>query len=270
MDGLLKVCLLLVMACASLSVQAGSLCLKHPIRFSHYEFGLLFSEGVGGIDDDVQQELERRSGCKFVVDVRSRARIWYELEAGTLDMAGSGVQTPARDQFVWFAHYVLEDNQVHIGPKVPDSINSMEAFINQTKLTIGGVRSFSYSPYYDQQVEKLIELQRFHHAVDTTMLYRMFERGRFDIFIASQMLSLHYFKVLKMTPPARTADWDPGMPTPSGLVISRKSFTPEQSEGWQRLIEQMLQDGTMKKILIKHMGKEWAAKGEYSKARSGK
>jgi polar amino acid transport system substrate-binding protein len=241
--------------------------LEHPIRFAHYEFGLLFSEGTGGIDDDVQQELERRSGCKFLIDVRPRARIWYELEGGTLDMAGSGVETPARDKFAWFASYVVEDNQVHISSKVPVSIKSFEDFIDRTNLTIGGVRSYSYSPYYDRQVEKLTSIGRFTGAVDPTMLYRMFELGRFDIFIASQMLSLHYFKVLKMPVP-RIESWDSGTPTPSGLVISKRSFTPQQAAGWRKLIDQMLLDGTVKKILVRHMGKDWAPRGEYQRPKN--
>lgn len=255
--------LAILSAISAHAIAAQSICLDRPIRFSHYEFGLLFSEGFGGIDDDVQQELERRSGCKFVVDVRSRARIWNELEAGTLDMAGSGVQTPPRNQFAWFAHYVIEDNQVHIGAGVPDSVNSMEAFINSTDLTFGGVRSYSYSPYYDKQVETLIKLGRFNNAIEPKMLYRMFDGGRFDIFIASQMLSLHYFKVLQLPMPKRIVDWDPGPPTPSGLVISKKSFTAEQAKGWQQLIDQMIQDGTMKNILIRHMGKNMGEKAEY-------
>ena len=258
------------LALLTAGAHALPLCLERPIRFSHYEFGLLFSEGTGGIDDDVQQELERRSGCKFVVDVRSRARIWHELEAGSLDMAGSGVQNPARDQFAWFAHYVIEDNQVHIGPNVPESIKSLEDFIGKTELTIGGVRSYSYSPYYDKQVDKLIALGRFNNAIEPKMLYRMFDGARFDIFIASQMLSLHYFKTLQLRVPRRIVDWDPGPPTPSGLVIAKKSFTDEQAKGWQALIEQMIQDGTLRKILIKHMGKDMGIKAEYGAPRSAK
>ncbi len=161
---LVKVCLTGLTACFCLVAQAGSLCLDRPIKFSHYVQGLLFTEGVGGIDDDVQQELERRSGCKFLVDVRPRARIWYEMEGGTVDMAGSGVETTARDKFAWFAFYIVEYNKVYVGPRVPTSIKSFEDFIDDTNLMIGGVSSYSYSPYYDQQVQKLTSLGTLHRC----------------------------------------------------------------------------------------------------------
>jgi hypothetical protein len=79
------------------------------------------------------------------------------------------------------------------------------------------------------------------------------------------MLSLHYFKALKLPRPARIEDWDPGSPTPSGLVISKKSFTGEQAAGWRLLVEQMIQDGTVRKILIRRMGQDWGLKSEYTK-----
>ncbi len=60
-----------------------------PIRFAHYEFGLIYTNEGGGIDEDVQLELARRSGCRFEVSMQPRARIWLALESGQLDMAAS-------------------------------------------------------------------------------------------------------------------------------------------------------------------------------------
>ena len=261
---ILLCCFSLLCYASAGNARAESLCLDRPITFAHYEFGLLYSEGYGGIDDDIQKELAKRSGCKFETSLRPRARIWIELERGALDMAGSGVQTPERDAFAWFAHYVVEDNHVHIGPNVPSSIQSMEDFIADPKLTLGGVRSYSYSPNYDRHVKTLLESKRFFSVNDPAMLYRMFDGGRFDIFIASQFLSLHYFKILKMEPPKRIQDWDPAPPTPSGLVLSKKSFTPKQAQEWQRLIAQMRADGTIRKILVKHLGRELAPMAIYT------
>lgn len=139
----------------------------------------------------------------------------------------------------------------------------MEDFIADPKLTVGGVRSYSYSPNYDRQIQTLIDAKRFYSVNDPIMLYRMFDTGRYDIFIASQFLSLHYFKILKLKPPKRIQDWDPDPPTPSGLVVSKKTFTPAQGEGWQRLIAQMLTDGTMRKILVKHLGEELGPRAMY-------
>ncbi|OYT92918.1 MAG: hypothetical protein CFE43_06490 [Burkholderiales bacterium PBB3] len=106
------------LACCGLGVaglaaaQDKSMCLDRLIRFAHYEFGLIYSSGYGGIDDDLQKELARRTGCQFEVSVRPRARTWTDLKSGNVDMAASGIQTPERDTYVWFHHYIVEDNVV--------------------------------------------------------------------------------------------------------------------------------------------------------------
>ncbi len=255
----LKACALSLCLAAAGGAMAQPLCPKGgPIRFAHYEFGLLYSQSKGGIDDDVQKELARRSGCSFEVDVRPRARTWLDLESGQLDMAGSGVQTPARDRFAWFAHYVLEDNQVVLGPKVPAKVRSMADFVAHAGLEFGGVRSFSYSPFYDQQVAELVRLGRIYQVADTLSLYRMFDLGRFDAFIGSQFLIGFYFKQLGLPVPQRVEDWDPAPATPSGLVIAKQRFSEAQAKGWQALISEMLIDGTMLRIVSRHLGQREA------------
>lgn len=230
-----------------------TLCPARPIRYAHYEFGLLYAVGQGGIDEDIRQELARRSGCRFEVSVRPRARIWMELERGELDMAGSGVQTPQRDRYAWFAHYVLEDNRVLLAPSVPKRVSSMEAFAAQPGLRLGAVRSFSYSPYYDAEVERLQRQGRLHATTDTRSLFRLFALGQVDALIASPFLTLHYQQQLQL-PASRIEDWDAAPPTPSGLVLSKRGFTPEQARAWQALVRQLLDDGTVKRILQQHLG----------------
>lgn len=240
-----------------------------PIRFAHYEFGLLYSADTGtGIDDEVQQELARRSGCRFEVSLRPRARIWVDLQSGALDMAGSGVQTPARDAFAWFAHYVLEDNHVVLADSVPADVRTLADFIARPELKMGGVRSFSYSPYYDEHVERLRQAGRIYLVGDTGALYRMFSQGRYDAFIASQFLSRHYFRQFNIAEPKRIEDWDPAPATPSGLVIAKKRFTPAQARAWQTLVQRMLDDGTMLRIVSRHMEPKAAAAALYRAPRA--
>ena len=254
---LLRSLSLLLLAAALLPpalAQAGAaLCPQRAIRYAHYEFGLLYAAGQGGIDEDIRQELARRSGCRFEVSVRPRARIWMELERGELDMAGSGVQTAQRDRYAWFAHYVLEDNRMLLAPSVPATVNSLQAFAAQPALRLGAVRSFSYSPYYDGEVERLQRQGRLHATTDTRSLFRLFSLGQVDALIASPFLTLYYTQQLGIALP-RIEDWDPGAPTPSGLVLAKRGFTPEQARAWQALVRQLLDDGTVKRILQRHLG----------------
>lgn len=240
-----------------------SMCPTQPIRFAHYEFGLIYSSGYGGIDEDVQKELMRRSGCKFEISVQPRARTWKELEEGKLDMAGSGIQTTERDKFAWFFHYIVEDNVVVLGPRVPKEMRSFDQFLADPKLTLGGVRSYRYSPYYDHYVDQLIAAKRHNNIADPGGLYRMFDMQRFDAFITNPILYLFYVKQQKLPAPTRIEDWDPAGPTPSGLVLAKHSFTEAQAKQWGAMVNTMLADGTLQKIIVKHMGPELGLKTVY-------
>lgn len=225
-----------------------------PIRFAHYEFGLIYTNEGGGIDEDVQLELARRSGCRFEVSMQPRARIWLALESGQLDMAASGIQTPARDRFAWFAHYIVEKNYVLLGPRVPADVRSLADFIARPELRMGVVRSFSFSPAYDQGLARLRQLNRVDETADAVSLYRMFGRNRIDALIGSRFLWGYYLPRLNIGVPERIEDWGEAPATPSGLVLAKHRFTAEQARGWQALIRDMLADGTVRRIVARYVG----------------
>ena len=236
------------------SAATASMCPDRPIRFAHYEFGLAYSSGYGGIDDDLQKELMRRSHCAFEVTVQPRARTWADLKSGHIDMAGSGIRTADRDAFAWFFPYIVEDNVIVLGPRVPRSMRSFKAFLADPQLTLGGVRSFRYSPAYDAFVDQLILTRRHSEAADPGALFRMFEVQRFDAFITNSLLYMYYVRVKGLPDPQRIERWDPAGATPSGLVLSKKAFTEAQAQQWAALIKAMLADGSIEAIVVKHMG----------------
>ena len=243
-----------VLLCAGLlPVQAQSIdksmCPRQPIRFAHYEMGTLYVKGSGGIDEDLLQQLIKRSGCTFTVSILPRARSWYELEEGSIDMLASGVQTKDRDRYAWFAPYLQDKKYVLLGPNVPAQITSMEQFIASEKLIVGGVRSFKYSLLYDAWSERLAVTGRLEQVGDIDTLYRMFAHGRFDATIASPLAYRYY---LDRYPPhgrIRFMDWDPGSKSISSLAFSKKTFSAKQARQWQALILAMLHDGTVLHIL---------------------
>lgn len=246
------------------SSSSHELCPVQTIRFAHYEMGMLYVNGRGGIDEEVLQELIKRSGCRFSVSVLPRARSWYELEEGSLDMLASGVPTQEREKFAWFAPYLFDKKYVILGPTVPAQTASMEQFIANPKLMIGGVRSFKYSPLYDALVERLDATQRMEKVGDLETLYRMFAHGRFDATIASPLASRYYLERFPPHGKVRYIDWDPSSKGVSGLALSKKTFTAKQAKQWQALMHEMLRDGTILQILTRHLGSDEAKQLMYS------
>ena len=73
---------------------------SRPLSLALHDHGLLYSADTGtGIDRDVADELQRRSGCKIHISLLPRARIWQLIETGALDFSLSGISNAQRDKF---------------------------------------------------------------------------------------------------------------------------------------------------------------------------
>lgn len=146
---------------------------------------------------------------------------------------------------------------------MPDRVKSLADFERTPGLRMGVVRSFSFSPYYDAAVARLREAGRLFEVSDTATLYRMFKAGRFDGFIASQFIYGEYLQRFDIPVPRRIEDWDPDPATPSGLVLSKQRFSPAQAQAWQGLVRTMIEDGTLRRILARHLGAKGAERAMF-------
>lgn len=251
---------LVITMCLSSWAIANPLCPEKPIRLAHYEMGSLYSKGAG-IDEEIAREMAQRSHCQFEYSVRPRARIWVELEHGDTDMALSAIQTSARDQFAWFAHYIQGKNLFLLQPRL--EVTSMQAFMDNPKLKLGVVRIYKYSPFYDPLVEKLRQENRLVEAANMEQLYLMFKAKRFDATLSFAYVSPFYLKKFSPKEQPRVVDWDPGAVVPQGLVLSKKSFSAKQAKAWKILMNEMLDDGTVLRILKRHMDANSALQAVY-------
>ncbi len=95
--------ILAMLGCFGLASAATIDC-SRTYTLALHDHGLLYSAETGtGIDKDVADELIRRSGCKVVVSLMPRARIWQLIESGALDFSLSGITNTERDKFAGFA-----------------------------------------------------------------------------------------------------------------------------------------------------------------------
>ncbi|MCX8027331.1 MAG: transporter substrate-binding domain-containing protein [Thermodesulfovibrionales bacterium] len=65
-------------------------CINNPIKLAFYEYGYFYYDDGKGIDRDIVDDIAKLSGCKFQIEVMTRARIWAELKKGSLDMSVLG------------------------------------------------------------------------------------------------------------------------------------------------------------------------------------
>ncbi|MBI5259121.1 MAG: transporter substrate-binding domain-containing protein [Burkholderiales bacterium] len=228
---------------------------SRPLSLALHEHGLLYSAQTGeGIDKDVADELARRSGCKLVVSLMPRARIWQLIESGALDFSLSGISNEAREKFAAFAWYV--SNKYYLLVRKDAGVQSHADLERNPALKLGVIRSFRYSPTANRLVDKLDAQQRVSYATSLDPLFQILLDNRVQAMIIEPfdyptLASAHIRErttILEFDDP----------PVPHGLIMSRKSIPPAQQQAWAALVAQMRRDGTMTRIFEKYFKPELA------------
>lgn len=220
-----------------------------PLRVALFEFGVLYrSATLDGIDTRLLDTLEQRTGCAFVRVLMPRARIWAELQNGTMDMATGAIPTPERKTYGFLLPYMKARNLVLVRRQsAPSKLD--QATFEASKLRLGVVRGFHHEAAYDAMVDKLNKKDRIVLATDVADLMRLIDRGVVDAVLSQPIVFRQYLDEAKINHDFTLYDWAPKDEFSVGaMILSRKSFTPQQAKRWDALLVEMLRDGTISKF----------------------
>jgi polar amino acid transport system substrate-binding protein len=251
----LKVILLLILMSFGPAYAAGFHC-SRTYTLGLHEHGLLYSAAFdSGIDRDVADELIRRSGCKVVVSLMSRDRIWQLIETGALDFSLSGITNSDRDKFAAFAWYF--SNKYYLLVRNDAGARSPVDFEDNEKLQLGVIRSFRYSQSANQLVDKMQESGRLSQSSGLGPLYQLLMSNQ----IQGMIIEPFDYPVLEGKDIRRISSIvefnDP--PVLHGVIMSKKALSPAEQNQWRGLINDMRRDGTMLRIFQKYFKPELAA-----------
>lgn len=246
-----------------LAAAATDYCSK-PIRVAMFEFGVLYRAVTGdGIDVRLLDALAQRSGCVFERVLMPRARIWAELQAGTLDMATAAIPTPERKAYGYLMPYLTTRNVVLVRKSAGVVPQTMAAF-DAGKLRVGKVRSFKHEPAYDDWLDRLTAQGRVKEVADVAELFQYLERGMVDAVVSQPIVFPVYMDAERIQRDIVQRDWAPPEQfSVASLIFSRKSFTPEQAARWDALLVGILKDQTMFKIVQDFVPRDQARKMVY-------
>lgn len=221
-----------------------------------HDHGLLYSaETDTGIDKDVAEELIRRSGCKVIVSLMPRARIWQLLESGALDFSLSGITNGERERFAGFAWYF--SNKYYLLVRNDSLVHTLKDFEQNDKLKLGVIRSFRYSASANSFVDKLQDTSRLSQAGGLAPLYQALMQNQIQGMIIEpfDFPALEEKKIRSMSSILEFND----PPVLHGLIMSSKSLPAAQQEQWRALITEMRFDGTLQRIFGKYFKQELAS-----------
>ena len=232
-----------------------------PYQVAFYEFGALYYQtenGGAGIDKDLVDELVRRTGCKLQSGVDSRVRIWNRMETGALDMTVSGIATPEREKFAVFLPYITTRNYVLMQPEIASLVTTQDAFMKDSTLLLGVVKSFRHGKYYDEVVETLRKQGRVVEAADYPSLVRIFQAKRVSAILGLPTSLAPLLGVVKGVSVQQVADWAMTDDVTGSLVLSRQRMAAKDIEAFRLALQAAREDGTLDQILHRHLQPEFA------------
>ena len=247
--------LLIVFGCPGAASATGPDC-SRPYTLALHDHGLLYSAATDtGIDKDVADELIRRSGCKVIVSLMARARIWQLIESGALDFSLSGINNAERDKFAAFAWYF--SNKYYLLVRKDSAVSNQADFERNEKLQLGVIRGFRYSETANRLVDRLQTKNRLSQAGGLAPLYQTLVLNHiqgmiiepFDYPTLEEKQIRDLSTIIEFNDPA----------VPHGLIMSKKALPAAEREKWRLLVNEMRTDGTMRRIFEKYFKPELAA-----------
>lgn len=246
--------------CMGASVWAAPACPPKPVSFLLFEAGLLYSEKTNdGIDKAVAEELARRSKCTFEFSVKPRARIWIELERGDAMMTGSALRTEEREAYAWAINYFGMKAEMMVSKGNGVAPRTRDEFLRDESLKMGATRAFKHGDAMEAFIE---ELRQKNRVVDVppSSIFEMLVRGRYAA-VPVYPLDSNYRDNLDTSRFTVMTDWFPtDKSLPRALLLSKKQFTKAQAQEWKTLVQQMKDDGTLRRIYTKYTSRETADK----------
>jgi polar amino acid transport system substrate-binding protein len=264
--GLLLYPLLLLLTAATLPAQAAEFpCGERPIRLAFYDYGFFYFQQDGisqGIDKDIVNELQKRSGCRFNMQVMARARIWADLASGALDASVSGIQTPERDQFAWFIPYLSMKNYAIVSADQEGRrLTHGQDFIANPRLKFGVVRAFKHGSEQDHWLDQLRAQQRVEESTDVDTLFRKLKNRRIHGLFSQPPVFRKKIRELGLQQNLIVHDWTPHEKgVPHGLILAKSHFSARDAEQWRTLINNMHTDGTLQRIYQRYLPDDEAAR----------
>ncbi|MDT8990335.1 transporter substrate-binding domain-containing protein [Curvibacter sp. APW13] len=248
------------------AAQADPRFCDRPVRVALFEYGVLYRSDTGdGIDPRLLEALAKRTGCQYEFVVLPRARIWTELERGSLDLATAAIPTPERRRFGYMLPYFRTRNLALLRDAPGSPWRSMQAF-EASSGKVGVVRGFRHEAAVDEFLAHVRSQERVVESADVQENLRLLQSGIVDLVFAQPVVFRSYLGDAEMAA-LRFLDWVPkDQESVGAFILSRKSFRPEQAQAWDQLLSKMIKDGTVGKIyghfLPADMARESVFRGE--------
>lgn len=242
-----------VQACGPLRLAL----LNYPGYFQRLPDGSL-----RGIDVDIAQELETRSACPLRLEESNPARLWPALLAGRVELSSGVTYLPERLADVEYLWLIRSHALVLVRQAQAEQTPSRAAFDADPSLRLGVIRSARRGEQAQAWVDQLRAQGRLSESSDIPSLLRAFEGGR----VAAILLlpgTLHGLRDAGWLAAHPMLDWLPQDRITAGWAVSRAHVPAASRQRLRDAAESLRQDGSLQRLLRKHLGDAMARHYEF-------
>jgi len=206
-----------------------------------------------GLDLDMLQELERRSGCALRSVVESRLRIWDQMRRGVLQLTLSSVITPERREVAEIHPYMQVRFQLMLQGRATAGVATLADFNARPGLHLLGVRGYAYGPTFAPWVQRLRQEGRMVEASDFQTAVRMFRAGRADGLLLAPSATHEVQAGYRSGTPPHVIDPAPHERLLVGMALSL-TLPESDRQRLRQALASMRQDGTLQALMTRYFG----------------
>lgn len=236
-----------IMILSSSSVYADDTTIKlSEDPWPPYTYGEIGQKPTGGIAVEVTQEIFKRIGIKTELILCPWKRCLFQAKQGEVDGLMLLEKTEEREAYLVFTAPLFHFEELLWFSKSRKPIEWNE-FRDLKDYTFGRPLGFQYGEDFESAV-KLLGIHIIKARSDLN-LFRMLALGRIDVYIASEKIAKALFS---MHPDLQGKFAYSAKPITSGhlyMALSKKSSFLDRLPEINMTIKDMINDGTMKKIV---------------------
>lgn len=212
-----------------------------------------------GSEVDLTNALSKKTGCQFVPSELNRALSLKLLEAGQLDISATVAWTPARAKDHWVLVTAAVRNQAVLSKAALPNVKTPNDLLTAEGIKVGMVRDGVNGPPYDELIEQLKLADKIIVVPDQPSLFQQLKLGHIQAAFAYPFVYAQYLSKQALADDFRVLDWSGNQPSVrGGWAFSRKRFTEQQIQHWQKLFVQIRTDGTLERIFAHYFDPETA------------
>lgn len=237
-----------VVAALAALPAAGACERQFTVGVAELGWGLYRERGeLRGVVPELLAELARRSGCTFVMEVRPRARLVADYQAGVVDIITSSYRTPERESAGQFMPYAYTEMDMVLADTVPKAVDSAERLIAEPGLVLGSVRGNYGGEAVAEVLNRLTTAGRLELASDFENLTARLEAGRFSAGAYPAIIHSKFFKDGRLRG-FRVVRFGRTQPDTIGLYVNHSRVTSADRERIAAALQSVVKAGGVRKI----------------------